>query len=158
MKKISLILSGMAIAAVAILSSCGNNSAVQKSENADESAETTIADPGYVRSGVYELKADELLDFNGIDHPVVVDFSATWCGPCKNFKPTFEKMAEKYNGKVEFIAVDVDRCPEVANKFEVSAIPFVLFVSSDGTINSNVGLMDEAALEEAITNLINAQK
>ena len=65
MKKISLILSGMAIAAVAILSSCGNNSAVQKSENADESAETTIADPGYVRSGIYELKADELLDFNG---------------------------------------------------------------------------------------------
>ncbi|MEE0975012.1 MAG: hypothetical protein UH853_04780, partial [Muribaculaceae bacterium] len=74
MKKISLILSSMAIAAVAVLSSCGNNSAVQKNETAAETtAETTVADPGYVRSGVYELKADELLDFNGIDHPVIVD-------------------------------------------------------------------------------------
>lgn len=159
MKKISLILSSMAIAAVAVLSSCGNNSAVQKNETAAETTvETTVADPGYVRSGVYELKADELLDFTGIDHPVVVDFSATWCGPCNAFKPTFEKMAEKYNGKVEFIAVDVDRCPEVAKKFEAKAIPFVLFVAPDGTINSNVGLMEEAALEEAIQNLINAKK
>lgn len=158
MKKISLILSSMAIAAVAVLTSCGNNSAVQKNESAESTVETRYADPGYVRSGVYELKADESLDFNGIDHPVVVDFSATWCGPCKAFKPVFEKMAEKYNGKVEFIAVDVDCCPEVAKTFDAKAIPFVLFVSPDGTINSNVGLMDETALEEAIQNLINAQK
>ena len=107
---------------------------------------------------VINLTNENYESFINTDTPVVVDFWATWCGPCNNFKPTFVKMAEKYNGKVEFIAVDVDRCPEVAKKFEANSIPFVLFVSPDGTINSNVGLMDETALEEAIQNLINAQK
>lgn len=157
MKKISIILSSIAISAVAMLSSCGNNSAVQKNENAEATTET-IDSPEYVRSGVYELKADEILDFEGIDHPVVVDFNATWCGPCKAFRPTFEKMAEKYNGKVEFIAVDVDRCHEVAEKFGAKAIPFILFVTPDGKISSNVGLMDEVAFEEAIQNLVNTKK
>lgn len=152
----------MAIASVALLSSCsGKDSAVAKSENAD--AETTqqqqkAADPGYVRSGVYELQADEILDFKDISHPVVIDFSATWCGPCKAFKPTFEKMAEKYNGQIEFIAVDVDRCPEVAKQFEANAIPFVVFRASDGTTSSNVGVMDEAAFEKAIQKMLSVKE
>lgn len=154
MKKINIILSSIAVAAVAVFGSCSNSgkdSAVTKAPDS-ETTETT----GFVRSGVYHLASDEILDFTqGVGHPVVVDFNATWCGPCKTFEPTFTAMAEKYDGKIEFISVDVDQCPEVAKAFEVQGIPHILFVTADGKISSHVGLMSEAEFEGMLQNLLN---
>jgi thioredoxin-like negative regulator of GroEL len=63
-------------------------------------------------------------------------------------------MAEKYSGQIQFISVDVDRCPEVANAFEVQSIPFILFVSPDGKIDSHVGMMEEADFDAKLQNLL----
>lgn len=153
MKRIKFILSSIAIATIAILSSCGGSNKETAVAKADGSKDAEQSE--YVRSGVYELAADEILDFNTpIGHPVVVDFNATWCGPCQKFAPTFKNMAEKYDGQIEFISVDVDRCPEVAKTFEVQGIPHILFVSKDGKISSHVGLIDEAEFEHMLQNLL----
>lgn len=60
---------------------------------------------------------------------VVIDFFATWCGPCKRVAPYFEKLAEEYVG-MTFLKVDVDESPELTNEFDVSAMPTFLFIKN----------------------------
>ena len=59
--------------------------------------------------------------------PVMVDFGATWCGPCKKVEPIIEELSEEYEGKVVAVKCDVEECPGTAAKFGIMNIPTVLF-------------------------------
>jgi thioredoxin 1 len=61
------------------------------------------------------------------DKPVVVDFWAAWCGPCKMVAPEMEKLAEKYEGSVEVVKVDVDANPRLSQAFNILSIPTIAF-------------------------------
>jgi thioredoxin 1 len=61
------------------------------------------------------------------EKPVVVDFWATWCGPCKMVAPEMEKLAEKYDGSVEVVKVDVDANPAISQKYGIMSIPTIAF-------------------------------
>lgn len=149
MKTLQSLLIVAAVAVTASLASCGGGQTKDSEKTATEAVETQKESP------VIELAADESLDFvDPLSIPIVVDFNATWCGPCKQFKPIFDAMAEKYDGKVRFISVDVDKCPEVANQYQVQSIPTVLFVSTDCNVNRSVGFMNESELEEAIKAIL----
>lgn len=87
-------------------------------------------------------------------NPIVVDFYATWCGPCKAMAPLMEKMAERYKNQVKFYKVDVDECPELAEYFDIEIIPTFIFVSPQGQVNTHVGSMQEAELAKSIENII----
>lgn len=65
--------------------------------------------------------------------PVLVDFSAVWCGPCKALAPTLETLAQEYNGKVKFVAVNIDDARATAMKFNIMSVPTVL-VFKGGTV------------------------
>ncbi len=80
-------------------------------------------------------------DFNevvvGSDTPVVVDFWAEWCGPCRLVHPELEKIATEYEGKVEVVKLNIDEAPGVAAKYGIMSIPTIaLFV--DGDVKSQV--------------------
>lgn len=70
--------------------------------------------------------------------PTVIDFNATWCGPCKAFKPVFHAAAPKYPS-VQFVSADVDRLPQTAQAFGVRGVPTVVFINTNGRMTTFVG-------------------
>jgi thioredoxin 1 len=86
--------------------------------------------------------------------PVVVDFWAEWCGPCRMIGPALEELSEQYGGRVKVAKVNVDENPDVAAKLGVRGIP-ALFVFKDGQVVSNrAGAAPKAALQAWIDSAI----
>jgi len=90
---------------------------------------------------VANLQAVGEQDFNEVvlasDTPVVVDFWAEWCGPCKLVGPELEKIAAEYDGKVKVVKLNIDEAPNVASKYGIMSIPTIALFQ-DGDIKSQV--------------------
>ncbi|KFO36726.1 Thioredoxin, mitochondrial [Fukomys damarensis] len=86
--------------------------------------------------------------------PVVVDFHAQWCGPCKILGPRLEKMVAKQRGKVVMAKVDIDDHTDLAIEYEVSAVPTVLAIKNGDVVDKFVGIKDEDQLEAFLKKLI----
>jgi thioredoxin 1 len=78
--------------------------------------------------------------------PVMVDFYADWCGPCKMMAPMVEKLSEEYEGRVKIGKINVDENPEATEQFQVMSIPTFLFVKDGQVVDTAVGGMTEAVV------------
>lgn len=74
------------------------------------------------------------------DVPVLVDFTATWCGPCKALAPIVDKVADEFQGKVKVGKVDIDDAPGIATKYGIRSVPTVLVFKNGEKTAQNVGL------------------
>ena len=81
------------------------------------------------------------------DKPVLVDFFATWCGPCKMFAPTFDEFAAKHE-EIECVKVDVDQCGELAKRYGIMSIPTVILLKDGEPVKKNIGTLDFEELED----------
>jgi thioredoxin 1 len=86
--------------------------------------------------------------------PVVVDFWAAWCGPCRMMAPIMEKAAVQYQGKFKFCKIDVDRNPEMASQYQAMSIPLLLFFKDGKVIDKSLGAIPETQLFAKIEALI----
>lgn len=80
--------------------------------------------------------------------PLVVDFWATWCGPCRMVAPIISEMAEKYDGKLVVGKCDVEECEDLAMEFNIRNIPTVLFFKNGEVVDKVVGAVSKAKFEE----------
>ena len=84
------------------------------------------------------------------EQPVLVDFWATWCGPCRMLAPVIEELAEEYAGRVKVGKVNVDEQSQLAIRYNVSVIPTVLLFKDGKVVETSVGVKPKSAFEELL--------
>lgn len=111
-------------------------------------------DRNYFLSNIYDYRSGKEWKTIG-DKPVVVDFWASWCGPCLRMMPIMEEMAEKYKDKIIFYKVNVDKEGELRDNFNANAIPLVFFAPVTGTVFREVGADSKEKVEERLKAILN---
>lgn len=86
--------------------------------------------------------------------PVLVDFFATWCGPCQVQGPIIEELAEEYGGKVKIAVMDVDESQETAGQLQISSIPTLVIYNNGQEVERLMGLQQKPILKEKLEKLI----
>lgn len=143
MKKIMICL-----LAVLVLAACNN-----KQENQENS---TVAEQSEMPAPEADGQDDGWMKQTTImsSKPMVVDFYATWCGPCKELAPILDEIEKNHKGEVIFKRIDVDQEPELAQEFRIEAIPMLMFITPTGEYQTIVGLQDAPVIEDKITQLL----
>lgn len=148
-----------ALAVISILSfaSCGNAGAENKKEKEmKEIRKVTELNAQEFAAKVYDISAQELTYLG--DKPAVVDFYATWCGPCQRIAPIMNELAAEYDGKVVIYKVDIDKDPELAKAFGISSIPAILYIPLDGEPTLTVGSRDKSRFKTEIETILLEKK
>jgi len=86
--------------------------------------------------------------------PVLVDFWAEWCGPCKILTPTIDAVAQAYEGKIKVMKLNVDTAPDIAARYGISGIPALYLFNNGKVIDSIVGVQPKEKIEEMLTKVL----
>ncbi len=86
--------------------------------------------------------------------PVLVDFWAPWCGPCRMLSPVIEEIAKEYTGKIRVAKINTDDHPNSATRFKISAIPTLLFFKDGKVIEQMVGVHSKAEIKKTLDSLV----
>ncbi len=100
-------------------------------------------------------------NFNSIiqsSTPVLVDFFAEWCQPCKVQSPILHEIAREQEGKLRVIKIDVDKNPEIANRFQIRSVPTLVMFKNGTSVWKNSGVMSKQQLTEIVKTVANNQK
>ena len=84
--------------------------------------------------------------------PVLVDFHATWCGPCKMMAPELQKFAQKNNGKLRVIKIDIDKNPAVAQQFRIQGVPTLILFKEGKVLWRQSGAMSSVQISDAVSS------
>lgn len=108
-----------------------------------------------ISTGVIEINdknfGDEVLKYSS---PVLVDFWAPWCGPCRLIAPVTEKLAEEYAGRLKFCKLNVDDNPQMASRYQVMSIPKLLFFRDGQVVDEIIGAVPESALRSKVESVL----
>ncbi|MCM8756501.1 MAG: thioredoxin [Candidatus Omnitrophica bacterium] len=83
--------------------------------------------------------------------PVVVDFWASWCNPCRKLYPILEELSMEYNGKIKFLKLNVEECPDLASTYMVMSIPTLIVFKDGNPCDRKTGLLNKIDLEKFIS-------
>lgn len=152
MKKIILAAAMMSL----VVSSCnGKQKETEKATNKTENKMKTIhlsKSDFLTKVANYETTPNEWKYLG--DKPAIVDFYASWCGPCKTIAPIFEELAAEYGDQIYIYKVDTEEEQELAAAFGIRSIPTLLFIPMDGEPQMAQGAMPKASFKEAIEKVL----
>ena len=142
-----------AIAALLMFAACGNAGAktAEKKEKTDKNVMELNSET--FNKKVYDLTVEELKYLG--DKPAIVDFTASWCGPCQRIAPILEELAKEYKGDIVIYKVDIDKERGLAQAFNVSSIPAILYIpTGDAEPVMTVGSRNKEKFTEEIKTLL----
>jgi thioredoxin len=129
-----------------------NNAATEKPDRVKiEPGKVNAVNSKYFREHIYDYKESKTWKLKG-DKPVIIDFWASWCGPCIRMMPVMEELAAKYKDQVIFYKVNVDQEGELRQVFEAKAIPMMFFAPVNGEMIKTVGADSKEKAEALIVN------
>lgn len=140
----------LAVTITMTLAACGNAGA--KNDKKTQSQGVTELNADTFNTKVYDTNHEDLI-FLG-DKPAIVDFTATWCGPCQRIAPVLDELAAEYDGKIVIYKVDIDKNRELAKKFKVSSIPAVLYIPLNGEPVMTIGARDKVKFRSEIQTIL----
>ena len=86
--------------------------------------------------------------------PVLVDFFATWCGPCKMLAPVVEALAAEWEGKVKIGKLNVDHAMNIAQSYGIQSIPTLLYFTNGEVVNKTIGVVSKTEMEQVLNSLL----
>ena len=95
---------------------------------------------------VRKINEQEFLNEAKAADAAVVDFNATWCGPCRMLAPVLETVSEELGDRVSFYSVDVDECPELAAEYRVQSVPCLVLMKKGEFVSQSIGFKPQAAI------------
>ncbi len=144
---LAVILTGM------LLTACGNAGARnEKKKDAQKAPAAVELTTEAFNTLVYDMKSEKPVYLG--NKPAIIDFNATWCGPCRKIAPILDELAREYDGKIVIYKVDVDRNRSIAEAFGITSIPAILYIPLDGEPVMTVGLRGKAKMKEEINTIL----
>lgn len=111
----------------------------------------------YKHSQTVTLTDENFTTYSGGEKPLLVDFWATWCGPCRIMEPVIEKLAAKYGDKVVFGKVNVDEQMDISSRYQVFSIPTFMLFRNGQPMDAVIGAVAEASLDQMISRALNGR-
>lgn len=148
----------LAILIPILLVSCGERSShkttVQSSlNNKNKTMAATNLTAAEFRDKVFDYTNATEWSFKG-NKPCIIDFSASWCGPCQRLAPVLEEVAQEFEGKIDVYKIDIDEESEVAEQFGIQSVPTLIFCPLDGKPRSTVGLLPKQTIVSTINEVL----
>ena len=152
--KLTMIMAAAFLSFGIAVACANNNKKTNTAEPAQEKQTATVIELSSeeFNKKVYDLKEDSFTYLG--DKPAIVDFNATWCGPCRRIAPILEELAAEYAGQIVIYKVDVDKCGDVAAAFSIQSIPAILYIPMKGEPTMTVGSRGKEQFKEEIEKML----
>ncbi len=138
------------LALVSLNIACNTNA---QSKKHAENSKTINLDKATFLTKVFDFEKNNSWKYLG-DKPAIIDFYATWCGPCRQLSPRLEEIAKEYDGKIYVYKIDVDKEPALAKAFGITSIPTILFVPMNEIPQISQGALSKEDLKNTVDNFM----
>lgn len=142
----------LAVMVMIALASCGNAGAQNDRKTENKAKAVTELNADSFKAKVYDMSKEELIYLG--EKPAIVDFTATWCGPCQRIAPVLDQLAAEYDGKVAIYKVDIDKNRDLAKAFNVTSIPAILYIPLNGEPVMTIGSRDKGKFVSEIETIL----
>lgn len=121
-----------------------------KKKTSKNNSNKQVSPTDSIKGPVNIMSKNHFEEFLEHEKPVIVDFWAPWCGPCKIMEPVFKKLAEEYSPQVHFLKVNSQQVPEVSGAFGIRSIPTILVLHGTEVTDSHIGAVAEGSIEKMV--------